>query len=102
MVKMKNRLKEIRKLRRITQTELSEKANLSQAQIARLEAGLSDISLEQMKLFAKILDVEVWELLPKEMQPNITHEEMDVLRAIRKARLVNPEEKRISSTTKAG
>lgn len=94
----KNRLKDIRKLRKMTQQELSEFTGLSQAQIARLEAGTSEMSLGQIKLFAKILNCEPWELLPLDMQPKITPEEQEILKALRKVKSSSE----VSPTTKAG
>ena len=83
---MENRIKEIRKLRQMTQQELADKVGVSQVQIGRLEKSTRTLDVDMLADIAKVLDVEVWELLPKEMQPNITAEEMEVLRAIRKAK----------------
>lgn len=83
---MENRIKEIRKLRKMTQQELADKVGISQAHIARIEKNERGLDIDALPLFAKALDCEPWELLPKAMQPNITPEEAEVLRAVRKAK----------------
>lgn len=69
---MENRIREIRKLRQMTQQELADKVGVSQVQIGRLEKSTRTLDVDMLAEIAKVLDVEVWELLPKEMQPNIT------------------------------
>ena len=98
---MENRIKEIRKLRQMTQQELADKVGVSQVQIGRLEKSTRTLDVDMLADIAKVLNVEVWELLPKEMQPNITAEEMEVLRAIRKAKEVTAKTEELSSTNKA-
>lgn len=83
---MKNRIKELRKLRKMTQQELADKIGVSQVQIGRLENGDRGLSINDLPIIAKALDVEPYELLPIEMQPNISPEEAEILRAIRKAK----------------
>lgn len=83
---MENRIREIRKQRQMTQQELAEKVGVSQVQIGRLEKSTRTLDVDMLADIAKVLGVEVWELLPKEMQPDITPEEMEVLRAVRKAK----------------
>lgn len=78
-----SRIKDIRKQKGLTQQELADKLGLSQAQVARLESGSSDITLEQMRSFAKVLNCEPWELLPLDMQPKIDHTEMELVRLLR-------------------
>lgn len=95
---MENRIKEIRKLRKMTQQELADKLGISQAHIARIEKNERGLDIDVLPLFAKALDCEPWELLPKEMQPNITPEEMDVLRAIRKAKAIDSQQNNIQTT----
>ena len=85
---MENRIKEIRKLRKMTQQELADKVGISQAHIARIEKNERGLDIDVLPLFAKALNCEPWELLPKEMQPNITPEEVEILRAVRKAKEV--------------
>ena len=98
---MENRIKEIRKLRQMTQQELADKVGVSQVQIGRLEKSTRTLDVDMLAEIAKVLNVEVWELLPKEMQPNITPEEMEVLRAIRKAKSIDSQQNNVSTTTKA-
>jgi transcriptional regulator with XRE-family HTH domain len=98
---MENRIKEIRKLRQMTQQELADKVGVSQVQIGRLEKSTRTLDVDMLADIAEVLNVEVWELLPKEMQPNITAEEMEVLRAIRKAKEVTAKTEELSSTNKA-
>lgn len=82
---MKYRIKEYRKLRKLTQDDLGNMVGLSQAQIARIEAGTSDITLEQMEKIANALNVKPFELLPAEWQPEpITPAEQQILDMIRK------------------
>ena len=81
-----NCIKEIRKRKGITQVELAKRLGISQGAIQKLETGERGLDLDWMEKISKALNVKPWELLPKEMQPNITPEEMEVLRAIRKAK----------------
>ena len=96
-----NRVKDIRKKKGLTQQELADRLSLSQAQVARLESGSSDMTLEQMRSFAKALNCEPWELLPLDMQPKIDHREMELVRLLR---VLNSTEKMDSDSedTKAG
>lgn len=94
---MENRIKEIRKLRQMTQQELASRVGVSQVQIGRLEKSTRTLDVDMLADIAKVLDVEVWELLPKEMQPNITPEEMEVLRAIRKAKSIDTQQNNVST-----
>lgn len=98
---MENRIREIRKQRQMTQQELAERVGVSQVQIGRLEKSTRTLDVDMLADIAKVLGCEPWELLPKEMQPNITSEEMEVLRAIRKAKEVTAKTNEISATGKA-
>lgn len=98
---MENRIKEIRKLRHMTQQELADKVGVSQVQIGRLEKSTRTLDVDMLANIAKVLGVETWELLPKDMQPNITPEEMEVLRAIRKAKEMTSQQNEVPETTKA-
>lgn len=95
---MENRIKEFRKKRGFTQQELAEKVGVSQVQIGRLEKSTRTLDVDMLADIAKVLGCEVWELLPKEMQPNITPEEMEVLRAIRKAKAIDSQQNNVSTT----
>lgn len=83
---MKNRIREIRKARKMTQQELADKIGLSQTQIGRLEMSERGLDIDVLPSIAKALDVEPWKLLPIDMQPQITPEEAEFLRALRKAK----------------
>ena len=96
-----NCIKEIRKKLNITQTELAKRLGISQGAIQKLETGERGLDTDWMIKISKALNVEPWELLPKEMQPNITTEEMEILRAVRKAKEVTAKTDELSSTNKA-
>lgn len=82
---MENRLKEIRKQHKITQVELAEMCKVTQGTIQKLETGAVELTVTWMRDLAKILNIEPYELLPKDMQPTeITPEEREILRIIRK------------------
>lgn len=83
----KNRVREIRKKRGLTLNELAEKTGMTYSAIQKIDAGTVDLDTKWMRKLAVVLEVEPWELLPQDMQPNITPEEAEVLRAIRKAKL---------------
>lgn len=97
-----NCIKEIRKRKGITQVQLAEMLGVTQGAVQKLETGINDLTSKMMKKLAEVLNVEPWELLPKDMQPDITPEEAEVLRAIRKAKEVTAKTNEISPTTKAG
>ena len=83
---MKNRIKELRTARKMTQKELATKTNLSQSHIAMLESGERSLDLDLMVTISQELKVKPYELMPVEMQPEeITPEEREILRMIRKS-----------------
>lgn len=96
-----NCIKEIRKRKGITQVQLAQMLGVTQGAVQKLETGINDLTTKMIKKLAEVLNVEPWELLPKDMQPNITPEEAEVLRAIRKAKLSHQTTDDIS-TNKAG
>lgn len=93
-----NCIKEIRKRKGITQVELAKLLEVTQGAVQKLESGENDLTGKMLKKLADVLNVEPWELLPKEMQPNITPEEMEVLRAIRKAKETVAKTENLSQT----
>lgn len=93
-----NCIKEIRKRKGITQVELAKLLDVTQGAVQKLESGENDLTGKMLKKLANVLNVEPWELLPKEMQPNITPEEMEVLRAIRKAKETVAKTENLSQT----
>lgn len=96
-----NCIREIRKRKGITQCQLAQMLGVTQGAVQKLETGVNDLTTKMLKKLSVILNVEPWEILPKEMQPNITPEEMEVLRAIRKAKSTDTQQN-IVSTNKAG
>ena len=92
-----NRIKELRKLRKMTQQELARILDVTQGAIQKLEKGERGLDIDWMRKIAQALNVEPWELLPKDMQPNISPEEQEILRTIRKVKSSND----LQSTTKA-
>ena len=60
---MKNRLKELRKSRGLTQTQLGEKTYLSKYAISHYEHGVRNIPNELLIKFAIILDTTTDEIL---------------------------------------
>jgi len=99
---MQNRIRELRKQRGITQVELAKKLGITQGGIQKLEVGSRNLDIEWMRKISKALDCQPYELLPLDMQPNITPEETEILRAIRKAREITTKTENISDNTKAG
>jgi transcriptional regulator with XRE-family HTH domain len=96
-----NSIKEVRKRKGITQVELAKMLGVTQGAVQKLESGENDLTGKMLRKLATVLNVDAWELLPKDMQPNITAEEAEVLRAIRKAKEITSKTNEISSTTKA-
>ncbi|MFN7453401.1 MAG: helix-turn-helix domain-containing protein [Pseudobdellovibrionaceae bacterium] len=60
------RLKFIRESRKLTQTQLSKMADVSQATIAHIERGTKDPSVEMLRKIATSLDIEVATLFAAE------------------------------------
>lgn len=86
----KNRIKELRKLRKITQVELAKACNTSQGSIQKLENGAIDLDIQWMRKLAKVLGCKPYELLPLDMQPEgISPEELEILRILRKSKANN-------------
>ena len=52
------RLAEVRKQKNVTQEQLAEDANLSLSQIARIETGVINTSVNNIYIIAKALDVQ--------------------------------------------
>ena len=98
----RNRVREIRKAKGITLNELAEITGMTYSACQKIDAGTVDLDTKWMQKLAIAFDCEPWELLPKEMQPNITPEEMEVLRAVRKAKNSVAKTDDISETSKVG
>ena len=60
---MKNRVKEIRNLRGISQDELGERIGLRKAAVSKLERGLTKLTTDHIAALSKALDCEPWEIL---------------------------------------
>ena len=97
-----NRVKEIRKQRGLTQQKLAERLGLSQAQVARLESGSSELTITQMKTFADALNCEPWELLPLDMQPSINTKELELVRLLRALNNTSDKMENTSKKSKVG
>lgn len=82
---MDNRLKELRKAKKITQEQLADIIGVSQSLIALIEKGKRDIDFTLAEQLAKALNVKPYELMPEEWQPQpITPAEQQILDMIRK------------------
>jgi transcriptional regulator with XRE-family HTH domain len=81
---MQNRIREIRKQKDITQVELAKKLGITQGGIQKLERGERCLTVEWMRKIADALDCKAYELLPLDMQPDITPEETEIIKTIRK------------------
>ena len=96
-----NCIKEIRKRKNITQVELAKRLGISQGAIQKLETGERGLDLEWIEKISKALNVKPWELLPKDMQPDISPDEMEIIRAVRKSKAIDSQQNNVSTTTKA-
>lgn len=56
------RIKELRKVRRLSQEQLSEKINIDPKHLSRIEVGKSYPSLDTLEKIAKTLNVEIKDL----------------------------------------
>lgn len=70
---MPNRIKELRKKRNLTQTQLAAMTNSSRQQIYRLEKDRTDLSSSWVKRIAAALNCEPWELLDPDGE-GLSHE----------------------------
>jgi transcriptional regulator with XRE-family HTH domain len=83
-----NCIKEMRKRKGLTLTELAEKTGMTYSACQKIDSGTVDLDTKWMRKLATVFNCEPWELLPDDMQPNISPEEAEVLRAIRRAKEV--------------
>ncbi len=65
----KNRIRELRKERGLTQVELAKILGVTQNAIYKLETGESDLNTKWMEKLSSALNVKPYELLPIEWQP---------------------------------
>lgn len=90
MGKYINRIKDIRKAKKMTQAELSRLVGVSTAYITMIENGDRDMDTSLMRRIAQALKVKPYELLPVEEQPEtLTEEEKEFLRLFRKSKANN-------------
>lgn len=59
---MKIKLKEVRNLKDLTQSKLSELTGVSKSEISRIERGESSPTMDQMEYFATALGVKINDL----------------------------------------
>lgn len=69
MGEFKNRLQELRKRAEITQAELGDLTGISQPAISQIENNVRPLSLDMMRTFARVLNVEPVDLLSDEDNP---------------------------------
>ena len=69
MTPLPNRIREHRKAKKMTQDGLGTCINVSGVQISRMERGERNVSMEQMKRFARILGCSAAHLLPPDAPP---------------------------------
>lgn len=62
---MKNRIKELRQIKELTQAELANRLGVSQGAIQKLESGVVDLDLKWMSSISKALGTQPYELLPQ-------------------------------------
>ena len=81
-----NRIRELRKIAGLTQTELGKLVGLHQTQIGNLENGGRNLTLEWARRIAKALDVRVADLLDDQDNPDrLSLEEQELLAHYRSA-----------------
>lgn len=86
-MKFNNRVREIRKLRKISIQELADKLGEPYSSVQKIDAGTVDLDTSWMSRLSKVLNVEPYELLPLEWQPKqITPQEREILNMIRKTK----------------
>lgn len=87
----KNRIRELRKERGLTQVELAEMIGVTQNAIYKLETGECELNTKWMEKLSAALNVKPYELLPLEWQPQpITKEEEQILALFRKKEQTSP------------
>ena len=64
---MKLRIKELRKQKKLSQKDLSEKSGISERMLSDYENGIADISLNKLQNIASILNCAVSELIGEEI-----------------------------------
>lgn len=70
-----NRLRELRKRAGLTQVELADRAGISQAAISQVENDSRPLTVDWMRIFARILDCTVADLLGDADNPHRPNQE---------------------------
>lgn len=84
-MEIRNRIRELRKKKNMTQQELAKLVNMDYTHIGRIEKGERTLDVEKLEDFAKALGCEPYEILPKEWQPlQLSDEEKEILKLFRK------------------
>lgn len=82
----RNRIRELRKARRISQAELAELAGISQPAISQIENDTRPLSLDWMRVFARIFDCAPADLMDDGDNPDrLSEEERALIDNFRKA-----------------
>lgn len=71
MEEFPNRIRELRELRGLTLEDLAEKSGLSVSYVSRLESGKRNLSVKNLNIFARSLDVAPGELLVQSPEKRI-------------------------------
>lgn len=67
-----NRIRELRKQKKMTQVQLADAMGVTQGAIQKLENGIMELSLKWIEQISAALRVKPFELLPQEWQPLTT------------------------------
>lgn len=77
-----NRVREIRKQRKLTLEELAQKLGVSYSAVQKVEVGTADLDTKWMRKLAEVLQVKPYELLPPDMQPPAMAQEKDIIEEV--------------------
>lgn len=82
----RNRLRELRKRAKLTQKELADKSGVSQPAISQLENDERPMTIDWMRIFARIFGVTSADLLDDEDNPHrLSPDELELIRNFRAA-----------------
>ena len=82
---LENRIKEFRKLHKMTLTELAIGLNVSYSSLQKVESGVTALDVVWMAKIARFFKIKPYELLPREWQPNnVDQREAQVISLLRK------------------
>lgn len=99
-----NRLRELRKKRRLKQSDIANATGISQPAVSQVENGTRPLTLEWMRAFARVLECSVADILDEQDNPDrLTDDEKDWLALYRSA---DPSQrktmKRVSEAVRGG